>query len=77
MLPESLACASDGHEHWLIPKVAAEFQLVGEVLSKRVLTYAEAMRDDGYLRATEEVLKARHGLWFWDESFVISRKRDL
>ena len=38
---------------------------------------AEAMRDDGYLRATEEVLKARHGLWFWDESFVISRKRDL
>jgi hypothetical protein len=38
---------------------------------------AEAMSGDGYLKATEEVLKARGGLWFWDESFVISRKRDL
>ena len=38
---------------------------------------AEAMRDDGYLKATEEVLRARRGLWFWDESFIISRKRDL
>jgi hypothetical protein len=38
---------------------------------------AEAMSGDAYLKATEEVLKARGGLWFWDESFVISRKRDL
>jgi APA family basic amino acid/polyamine antiporter len=36
-----------------------------------------AMADDGYLKATEDVLKAHGGLWFWDESFVISRKRDL
>lgn len=38
---------------------------------------AAAMSDDGYLRATEEVLKRHRGLWFWDESFVISRKRDI
>jgi SAM-dependent methyltransferase len=38
---------------------------------------AEAMGGDTYLRATEEVLKAHGGLWFWDESFVISRKRDI
>ena len=38
---------------------------------------AAAMSGDGYLRATEEVLKSHGGLWFWDESFVISRKRDI
>ena len=37
---------------------------------------ALAMRDDGYLEATREVLKERDSLWFLDESFVISRKRD-
>ena len=35
------------------------------------------MRDDGYLKATREVLKKHGGLWFNDESFIISRKRDL
>ena len=38
------------------------------------------LRGDGrgaYLDATREVLKARHGLWFFDESYIISRKRDL
>ena len=38
---------------------------------------AEAMSGDLYLKATEDVLKAHKGLWFWDESFIISRKRDL
>ena len=38
---------------------------------------SEAMGGDGYLKATEDVLKAHGGLWFWDESFIISRKRDL
>ena len=38
---------------------------------------SEAMAGDGYLKATEDVLKAHGGLWFWDESFIISRKRDL
>ena len=35
------------------------------------------MGGDGYLKAAEDVLKAHGGLWFWDESFIISRKRDL
>jgi len=30
----------------------------------------------GYLDATRAVLQKNGGLWFWDESFAISRKRD-
>ncbi|HET7201284.1 MAG TPA: hypothetical protein VFI80_10785 [Burkholderiales bacterium] len=37
---------------------------------------AEVMGDRGYLEATQEVLRRHAGLWFFDESFVISRKRD-
>ena len=36
-----------------------------------------AMRDDAYLKATREVLRKHGALWFNDESFVISRKREL
>ena len=36
----------------------------------------QAMTNDGYLQATREVLKKHGALWFNDESFVISRKRD-
>jgi len=36
----------------------------------------EAMKNNAYLDATKEVLHKHGGLWFWDESFVISRKRD-
>ena len=32
--------------------------------------------DRAYLDATREVLQKHGGLWFYDESFVISRKRD-
>ena len=35
----------------------------------------EAMRGDAYLDATRDVLRDRGGLWFNDESFVISRRR--
>ena len=35
------------------------------------------MQNDGYLSATREVLNKHGGLWFFDESFVITRKRDL
>jgi len=37
---------------------------------------ASVMGDRGYLEATQEVLRRHGGLWFLDESFVISRKRD-
>jgi hypothetical protein len=38
---------------------------------------ANAMSDDAYLEATREVLRGHGGLWFWDESYVISRRLDL
>jgi SAM-dependent methyltransferase len=38
---------------------------------------AEAMGGTRYLEATRAVLREHKGLWFRDESFVISRKRDV
>src|SRR5437868_15072312 len=38
---------------------------------------SEAISSGAYLEATKEVLRTHGGLWFWDESFVISRKRGL
>jgi SAM-dependent methyltransferase len=35
-----------------------------------------AISSGAYLEATREVLHQHGGLWFWDESYVISRKRD-
>src|SRR6266568_4399175 len=37
---------------------------------------SEVMGDRGYLEATQDVLYRHKGLWFLDESYVISRKRD-
>jgi hypothetical protein len=37
---------------------------------------SEAVKDDQYLQATDAVLKKYGGLWFNDESYVISRRRD-
>ncbi len=37
----------------------------------------EAMGGTRYLEATRDVLREHKGLWFRDESFVISRKRDV
>jgi hypothetical protein len=37
---------------------------------------SEAISSGAYLEATKEVLRHHGGLWFWDESYVISRKRD-
>src|SRR5271169_5159647 len=38
---------------------------------------SEAISRGAYLEATREVLRVHGGLWFWDESYVISRKRGL
>jgi hypothetical protein len=38
---------------------------------------SEAIGSGAYLEATQEVLRVHGGLWFWDESYVISRKRGL
>ncbi|TAK38342.1 MAG: hypothetical protein EPO29_11620, partial [Betaproteobacteria bacterium] len=37
---------------------------------------AQALGERRYLEATREVLQAHGGLWFFDESYVVSRKRD-
>ncbi len=37
---------------------------------------AEALGERRYLEATREVLQRHGGLWFLDESYVVSRKRD-
>ncbi|HSZ89351.1 MAG TPA: hypothetical protein VK822_08230 [Acetobacteraceae bacterium] len=37
---------------------------------------SEAISSGAYLDATKAVLQDHGGLWFWDESYVISRKRD-
>ena len=34
------------------------------------------VNDGRYLDATREVLRKHNGLWFYDESYVISRRRD-
>jgi len=46
---------------------------VAQVEDHRV---AEAASDGRYLEATSEVLKKHGALWFYDESYVISRRRD-
>ncbi|MGB8182870.1 MAG: hypothetical protein WCF13_10910, partial [Stellaceae bacterium] len=37
---------------------------------------SEVIGSMAYLDATREVLQKHGGLWFWDESYIISRKRD-
>jgi hypothetical protein len=37
---------------------------------------SEAISSGAYLEATKDVLRRHGGLWFSDESYVISRKRD-
>jgi hypothetical protein len=37
---------------------------------------SEAISSGAYIDATKAVLRDHGGLWFWDESYVISRKRD-
>jgi hypothetical protein len=37
---------------------------------------SEAVHSGAYLAATKASLQKHGGLWFWDESYVISRKRD-
>jgi hypothetical protein len=47
---------------------------VAQVEDRRL---SEAISSGAYLEATKAVLQKYGGLWFWDESFVISRKRGL
>src|SRR5262245_66494631 len=46
---------------------------VGQIEDARL---EEVIRGTRYLDVTSEVLHKHGGLWFWDESYVISRRRD-
>lgn len=46
---------------------------VGQIEDARV---EAVMGDRHYLDVTRDVLHKHNGLWFWDESFVISRRQD-
>jgi hypothetical protein len=37
---------------------------------------APVVANDAYLKATKDVLQRNNGLWFYDESYVISRRRE-
>ncbi|HKT54802.1 MAG TPA: hypothetical protein VJP88_10150 [Caulobacteraceae bacterium] len=67
-----MAAASIGTSTVLAAWNAAVY--VAQIEDQRL---AEVMANDGYLHATREVLKEQGGLWFFDESYVISRTRDL
>jgi hypothetical protein len=46
---------------------------VGQIEDARL---ERVIGDRRYLDVTGEVLHKHGGLWFWDESFIISRHRD-
>ena len=46
---------------------------VGQVEDARL---EKAIGDRRYLDVTRDVLRKHGGLWFWDESFIVSRHRD-
>jgi hypothetical protein len=46
---------------------------VAQIEDERV---EKAVQNGDYLDATGEVLRKHGGLWFYDESYVISRRRD-
>ena len=46
---------------------------VGQIEDARL---ESVIGDPRYLQVTREVLQKHNGLWFWDESYIISRHRD-
>ena len=64
-------CASIG-----IPKLFAAWNAAVHVARTKDDRLAGMLGERRYLAATEEVLQHPGGLWFLDESWVVSRKRD-
>ncbi len=69
-LPSEIGGASIGTSTLLAAWNAATY--VAQIEDDRL---EEVISDGSYLAATREVLNARGGLWFYDESFVVSRRR--
>ena len=47
-----------------------------EISPRELHRLGEALRGSRYLDATRDVLQKHGSLWFLDESYVVSRKRD-
>jgi SAM-dependent methyltransferase len=69
-LPDEIGISSIGTSTLLAAWNAATY--VGQIEDQRL---ASVMSDQHYLLATKEVLQKHGGLWFFDESYVIARKR--
>jgi branched-chain amino acid aminotransferase len=67
-------------EEYLVPGRPFHFGGWVRMLDRRLYPawgrLTEAVRDGRYIDATREVLQKHGALWFLDESYVISRKRD-
>ncbi len=70
-LPSEISAESIGTSTVLAAWNAAIY--VAQVEDDRL---TEVVADGRYIEATREVLRQHGGLWFYDESFVISRRRD-
>ncbi|MCC6777554.1 MAG: hypothetical protein IT537_13125 [Hyphomicrobiales bacterium] len=70
-LPSEISLSSIGTSTLFAAWNAAVY--VAQVEDDRL---GEAVADGRYLAATSEVLRQHGGLWFYDESFVISRRRE-
>ena len=56
-----------------MPQVANYIRSLLDTQTK--IKLLEVVRDGRYLEATDRVLKQHGGLWFNDETYVISRRR--
>jgi hypothetical protein len=70
-LPSEVSGASIGTSTLLAAWNAATY--VAQIDDERL---EDVIQDGNYLDVTREVLNRNGGLWFYDESYVVSRKRD-
>ena len=59
-----------------VPHLAVRNFASSDALKRFLDRLAGVVSDGRYLDATREVLRKHNGLWFYDESYVISRRRD-
>jgi hypothetical protein len=69
-LPSEVSGASIGTSTLLAAWNAATY--VAQIEDERL---EEVISDSHYLDVTREVLNRNGGLWFYDESYVVSRRR--
>jgi len=70
--------ASGSKQNWLVMLTFSRCALAAAIYVAQVEDdrLADVNADRRYVDATREVLQQHGGLWFYDESFVISRRRE-